>query len=88
MRQAEGQAPLVHTGLPRRGGPGETCAETGRPPGLRRATLPGRDFYLIGGGLSRAALATVGQRPLVQGFLLWNLMASATLGAIVMGWIS
>jgi len=45
-------------------------------------------LFLIGGGLSRAALATVGQRPLVQGFLLWILMASATLGAIVMGWIS
>ncbi len=44
-------------------------------------------LFLIGGGLSRAALATVGQRPLVQGFLLWILMASATLGAIVMGWI-
>jgi len=44
-------------------------------------------LFLIGGGLSRAALATVGQRPLVQGFLLWIIMASATLGAILMGWI-
>ena len=44
-------------------------------------------LFLIGGGLSRAALATVGQRPLVQGFLLWILMASGTLGAIVIGWI-
>jgi uncharacterized integral membrane protein (TIGR00698 family) len=45
-------------------------------------------LFLIGGGLSRAALKTVGQRPLVQGFALWIVMGSATLGAILLGWIA
>src|SRR5260370_42158940 len=45
-------------------------------------------LFLIGGGLSRAALKTVGQRPLVQGFLLWIVMGSATLGAILLRWIA
>ena len=45
-------------------------------------------LFLIGSGLSRTALQLVGKRPLIQGFVLWILMASATLGAIVIGWIS
>jgi uncharacterized integral membrane protein (TIGR00698 family) len=44
-------------------------------------------LFLLGLGLSRAALAKVGPRPLVQGILLWALVASATLGAILTGWI-
>jgi uncharacterized integral membrane protein (TIGR00698 family) len=44
-------------------------------------------LFLIGSGLSRRALQLVGKRPLIQGFLLWLLMGSATLGAILLGWI-
>ena len=44
-------------------------------------------LFLIGSGLSRSALQMVGRRPLMQGFLLWIVMGSATLGAILMGWI-
>ncbi|HTY55106.1 MAG TPA: putative sulfate exporter family transporter [Candidatus Binataceae bacterium] len=44
-------------------------------------------LFLIGSGLSRSALRMVGQRPLIQGFVLWIVMASATLGAILLGWI-
>jgi uncharacterized integral membrane protein (TIGR00698 family) len=45
-------------------------------------------LFLIGSGLSRSALRTVGQRPLIQGFVLWIVMGSATLGAILLGWLS
>jgi uncharacterized integral membrane protein (TIGR00698 family) len=44
-------------------------------------------LFLIGGGLSRATLRSVGARPLIQGFVLWLVMGSATLGAILVGWI-
>jgi uncharacterized integral membrane protein (TIGR00698 family) len=44
-------------------------------------------LFLIGSGLSRQALQVVGRRPLIQGFLLWVVMGSGTLGAIVLGWI-
>ena len=44
-------------------------------------------LFLIGSGLSRTALQVVGRRPLIQGFLLWVLMGSGTLGAILLGWI-
>lgn len=44
-------------------------------------------LFLIGSGLSRTALQMVGRRPLIQGFLLWVLMGSGTLGAILLGWI-
>ncbi len=44
-------------------------------------------LFLIGSGLSRSALQVVGKRPLIQGFLLWLLMGSGTLGAILLGWI-
>lgn len=44
-------------------------------------------LFLIGSGLSREALKAVGRRPLVQGFILWIVMGSGTLGAILLGWI-
>jgi uncharacterized integral membrane protein (TIGR00698 family) len=44
-------------------------------------------LFLIGSGLSRSALQVVGRRPLIQGFILWVLMGSGTLGAILLGWI-
>lgn len=44
-------------------------------------------LFLIGSGLSRSALHAVGRRPLVQGLILWVLMGSGTLGAILLGWI-
>ncbi|MGD1213289.1 MAG: putative sulfate exporter family transporter [Candidatus Acidiferrales bacterium] len=44
-------------------------------------------LFLIGSGLSRQALQVVGHRPLIQGFLLWVIMGSGTLGAILLGWI-
>jgi uncharacterized integral membrane protein (TIGR00698 family) len=44
-------------------------------------------LFLIGSGLSRSALQVVGRRPLIQGFVLWVLMGSGTLGAILLGWI-
>jgi uncharacterized membrane protein YadS len=44
-------------------------------------------LFLIGSGLSREALRVVGRRPLIQGFLLWVIMGSGTLGAILLGWI-
>lgn len=44
-------------------------------------------LFLIGSGLSRQALQAVRRRPLIQGFLLWVIMGSGTLGAILLGWI-
>jgi uncharacterized integral membrane protein (TIGR00698 family) len=44
-------------------------------------------LFLIGSGLSREALKAVGRQPLIQGFLLWIVMGSGTLGAILIGWI-
>ncbi len=44
-------------------------------------------LFLIGSGLSRNALQMVGRRPLIQGFVLWVLMGSGTLVAILLGWI-
>jgi uncharacterized integral membrane protein (TIGR00698 family) len=44
-------------------------------------------LFLIGSGLSRSALQAVGRRPLIQGFVLWIVMGSGTLGAILLGWI-
>ncbi|MGD0076058.1 MAG: putative sulfate exporter family transporter [Candidatus Binataceae bacterium] len=44
-------------------------------------------LFFIGSGLSRNALQAVGKRPLIQGFLLWVVMGSGTLGAILLGWI-
>jgi uncharacterized integral membrane protein (TIGR00698 family) len=44
-------------------------------------------LFLIGSGLSRQALLAVGRRPIIQGFLLWVVMGTGTLGAILLGWI-
>jgi uncharacterized integral membrane protein (TIGR00698 family) len=44
-------------------------------------------LFLLGLGLSRAALARVGARPFFMGFVLWLLVASGTLGALLLGWI-
>ena len=44
-------------------------------------------LFLMGLGLSRAALRSLGARPMVQGVLLWAVLGSGTLGAILMGWI-
>ncbi len=44
-------------------------------------------LLLIGCGLGRQVLARVGVRPLLQGVVLWLLVGSATLGAILLGWI-
>jgi uncharacterized membrane protein YadS len=44
-------------------------------------------LFLLGLGLSRKAIASVGVRPFVMGVTLWFLVGSATLGAIVLGWI-
>ena len=44
-------------------------------------------LFLIGLGLSRDSLRAVGVRPLIQGVSLWFVLASGTLGAILLGWI-
>ena len=44
-------------------------------------------LFLVGAGLSRAALRKTGVRPLVHGSLLWLAVGSLTLLAIVYGWI-
>jgi uncharacterized integral membrane protein (TIGR00698 family) len=44
-------------------------------------------LFLIGSGLSRQASQVVGCRPLIQGFLLWIVMGTGTLCAILLGWI-
>jgi uncharacterized integral membrane protein (TIGR00698 family) len=44
-------------------------------------------LFLIGLGLSRASLAKLGPRPFLQGVLLWFLVGSGTLAAILTGWI-
>jgi uncharacterized integral membrane protein (TIGR00698 family) len=45
-------------------------------------------LFLMGLGLSRAALRTLGIRPLIQGVALWMVLAATTLGAIICGWIA
>jgi uncharacterized integral membrane protein (TIGR00698 family) len=53
--------------------------------GARQALVA--TLFLIGAGLSRAALKTVGVRPLAQGVALWVIVGSASLAAILAGWI-
>lgn len=48
----------------------------------------GVTLFLIGAGLSRDALKRVGWRPLVQGVILWILVAGITLFAIRGNWIA
>lgn len=45
-------------------------------------------LFLIGTGLSRQTLRTVGLRPMVQGVALWVIVAAGTLLAIRAGWIA
>ncbi|MBU8894112.1 putative sulfate exporter family transporter [Corallococcus sp. H22C18031201] len=45
-------------------------------------------LFLIGANLTRGALRAVGLRPLVLGVVLWVVMASASLGALVSGLIA
>jgi len=45
-------------------------------------------LFLIGSGISRSTLRQVGVRPLLQGVLLWLVVASASLWAIHSGWIA
>ena len=45
-------------------------------------------LYLIGSGISVATLKKVGPRPLLQGILLWILVAVTSLWLIRVGWIS
>jgi uncharacterized membrane protein YadS len=41
-------------------------------------------LFFIGAGLTRDRLAAVGLRPLVQGVLLWAVVASATLAVVLL----
>lgn len=45
-------------------------------------------LFLIGTGLNRSAIKSVGPRPFIQGILLWVIIGSLSLGAILAGWIS
>jgi len=45
-------------------------------------------LYLIGSGVSRSTLRQVGARPLIQGVLLWLIVAVASAAAIRAGWIA
>jgi uncharacterized membrane protein YadS len=45
-------------------------------------------LFLIGTGITRSTLKEVGMRPLVQGVTLWIVVASLSLWAIHVGWIS
>jgi uncharacterized integral membrane protein (TIGR00698 family) len=58
--------------------------------GLARLGIVGltATLYLIGSGVSRATLRQVGARPLIQGVLLWIIVAVASAAAIRAGWIA
>jgi uncharacterized membrane protein YadS len=45
-------------------------------------------LYLIGTGISRSTLKEVGARPLLQGILLWAIVALSSLALIRYGFIS
>ena len=45
-------------------------------------------LFLIGTSLSKRSLQAVGVRPLLQGIILWVIVASISLGAICRGWIT
>lgn len=72
-----GVAALV-TFVPALKAPGQWVAQ-----GARHALVA--TLFLIGAGVSREALRQVGARPLVLGLVLWAVVASATLGAILAG---
>lgn len=58
--------------------------------GLARLGIIGltATLYLIGTGVSRSTLRQVGARPLIQGVLLWLIVAVASAAAIRAGWIA
>jgi uncharacterized integral membrane protein (TIGR00698 family) len=58
--------------------------------GLARLGIIGltATLYLIGTGVSRSTLRQVGARPLIQGVLLWIIVAVASAAAIRAGWIA
>lgn len=58
--------------------------------GLARLGIVGltATLYLIGTGVSRSTLRQVGARPLIQGVLLWIIVAVASAAAIRAGWIA
>jgi uncharacterized membrane protein YadS len=45
-------------------------------------------LFLIGTGMSRASLKSVGLRPLVQGVVLWIVVATSSLVVIRLGWVA
>jgi uncharacterized integral membrane protein (TIGR00698 family) len=45
-------------------------------------------LFLIGAGLSREALRSVGLRPFLQGLVLWVLVGTLSLGAVKLGWLT
>lgn len=45
-------------------------------------------LFFIGSNLTKETLKSVGIKPFVQGLILWIVIASCTLGAILAGWIS
>ncbi|HEY3272005.1 MAG TPA: hypothetical protein VGJ89_12415 [Geothrix sp.] len=45
-------------------------------------------LFLIGAGLSREALRSVGLRPFLQGLVLWLIVGSLGLGAVELGWLA
>jgi uncharacterized integral membrane protein (TIGR00698 family) len=45
-------------------------------------------LYLIGSGVSRSTLKQVGARPLIQGVLLWMIVAISSVVAIRAGWVA
>ncbi|HEX7554308.1 MAG TPA: putative sulfate exporter family transporter [Geothrix sp.] len=45
-------------------------------------------LFLIGAGLSREALRSMGLRPFLQGLLLWLIVGSLGLGAVKLGWLT
>jgi len=44
-------------------------------------------LFLIGTGLNRETLRSVGFRPLLQGLVLWMMVGAGTLGLILANWI-
>jgi uncharacterized integral membrane protein (TIGR00698 family) len=45
-------------------------------------------LFLIGANLTLATLKSVGIKPFIQGFALWIIVASTTLGAVLTGWLA
>jgi uncharacterized membrane protein YadS len=73
-------AAALVTWVPALAGPGQLLAAAAR----RSLMLT---LFLIGSGLTRATLRSVGLRPLLQGVALWAVVGSGTLAGILAGWI-